>query len=44
MSIFQIFWTNETKTLTLASNDFSQEWIEIVNREANALDGWRFAE
>ena len=46
MSItFKNIWTKETKTLTLASNDyFSQEWIEIVNREANALDGWRFAE
>jgi hypothetical protein len=37
--------TNETKTITLASdNYFSPEWIEVVAKEANAIDGWRFAE
>ncbi len=37
--------TGVTKVITLASdNYFSPEWIEIVAREANAADGWRFAE
>lgn len=38
-------FTGETKTITRSSSDyFAPEWIEAVNREANALDGWRFAE
>ena len=38
-------FTGETKTITRSSHDyFSPIWIEAVNREANALDGWRFAE
>jgi len=37
--------TGVTKVITLASDDyFSPEWISIVAREANAIDGWRFAE
>jgi len=37
--------TGITKVITLASdNYFSPEWIEIVAREANAADGWRFAD
>ena len=46
MSIkFKNIWTNEVKWVTVFSSDyFSREWIDAVNREANALDGWRFAE
>ena len=37
--------TGENKIITLASdNYFSPEWIEVVARHANAIDGWRFAE
>jgi hypothetical protein len=37
--------TGVTKVITLASDDyFSPEWISIVAREANAIDGWRFAD
>ena len=37
--------TGTTKVITLASNDYySPEWISIVAREANAIDGWRFAD
>ena len=45
MSIkFKNIWTDEVKWVTVFSSDyFSREWIDVVNREANALDGWRFA-
>ena len=45
MSIkFKNIWTNEVKWVTVFNSDYmSREWIDAVNREANALDGWRFA-